>query len=367
MYLPATDTASLLAALRATPCAAGDGLLVLIAEATRIDLDALAQGLGSLPVPAVAARFPQVLAEGAAHAVGAAVATVPLAGAPVVARRGDEGTLIGLPADDLLDVQSALVFVDGLAPDVAWLLSELYAAMGGGCSFVGGGAGSLSLQQAPCLVTPAGAVQDAALVIPLRATLGVGVRHGWTHLAGPFLATRTNGTHIEELNWQPAAAVYRSVVEPTAQVSVEPEGFFQVAKGFPFGMQRPEGEPVVRDPIALRGDTLICVGEVPENTAMSVLRGEAGQLIAAAAEAAQASVAPSRAPSLALLVDCISRSIFLEDRFGEELDAIHQALAPRIEQVVGALTLGEIANPGDHLLEFFNKTCVVATVDREAP
>ncbi|EQD46615.1 hypothetical protein B1A_14553 [mine drainage metagenome] len=53
-------------------------------------------------------------------------------------------------------------------------------------------------------------------------------------------------------------------------------------------------------------------------------------------------------------MDCISRALFLEQDFRQELAVIHSP-AP----MLGALTIGEIANSGQDYLEFYNKTAVV--------
>ena len=55
------------------------------------------------------------------------------------------------------------------------------------------------------------------------------------------------------------------------------------------------------------------------------------------------------------LIDCISRALFLGDDFIDEIKAVSEANTP----MIGALSLGEIANNGREYLEFYNKTCVV--------
>ena len=59
-------------------------------------------------------------------------------------------------------------------------------------------------------------------------------------------------------------------------------------------------------------------------------------------------------------VDCISRVLFLEKDFKEELQSVN----PNNLSLVGALTLGEIANSGNDYLEFYNKTAVVGLMDK---
>jgi len=56
-----------------------------------------------------------------------------------------------------------------------------------------------------------------------------------------------------------------------------------------------------------------------------------------------------------LFIDCISRVLFLDDSFPLELQAVHERQLP----LIGALTIGEIANSGKDYLDFYNKTAVV--------
>ena len=60
-------------------------------------------------------------------------------------------------------------------------------------------------------------------------------------------------------------------------------------------------------------------------------------------------------------IDCISRYLFLDERFKEELEAISSAYAPNTI-LWGVLSLGEIANANEEGIEFYNKTCVVGTL-----
>ena len=56
-----------------------------------------------------------------------------------------------------------------------------------------------------------------------------------------------------------------------------------------------------------------------------------------------------------LAIDCISRVLFLGDYFFREIRAISRGDIP----MIGALTLGEIANSGSDFMQIYNKTCVV--------
>ena len=63
-----------------------------------------------------------------------------------------------------------------------------------------------------------------------------------------------------------------------------------------------------------------------------------------------------------IVVDCISRVLFLDKNFHQELTSIRQGIDIPNLLPEGILSLGEISFYGDELLEFFNKTTVVATL-----
>jgi len=265
---------------------------------------------------------------------------------------------------------TALILVDGLSPNISHFLRTVYHQLGNRVSYWGGGAGSLTLRPRPCVFTRNGVHQGAAILALSSLPSRLGVRHGWRELKGPFVATRSDRNVIIQLNWRNAFEVYRSTVEADAGVTVTPENFFAVASGYPFGIRKEGQEVVVRDPVAVaEGGRLVCVGDVPENAALSILKGEPRLLITAAGQAARDALldggsAPERPLRHCLLADCVSRGLFLAERFEEELQEIAEGLRHEAGgcETVGMLTLGEISSHGEGYLEFFNKTSVVAVV-----
>ena len=140
------------------------------------------------------------------------------------------------------------------------------------------------------------------------------------------------------------------------------DNFFEIAKGYPFGIVRSGDEHVIRDPLTVNENgELVCVGQVEENTLVSIMKGNKDSLIIAAEEAAIESMKKAINPKKAIIVDCISRILFLEEKFNLELDKITSVLRERspIISISGALTLGEISSYGNGYLEFYNKTVVV--------
>jgi hypothetical protein len=332
----------------------GIGVFAADGSLPRRALDRAVRGVAT---PVFGGVFPGVLYEGTR--VTDAVLVAGLGVEPsvtVVPGLSDPGASFSrdLPAT-VPDGGTAFVLVDAFATRVEEFVGDLFAAHGVTLSYLGGGAGSLDMEQRPCLVTDGGLVEDAAVVATVDAPTGVGVRHGWEEVAGPLRVTAADGRRVLELDGEPAFAIYRQIVEDDAGLSLDPGAFFDVAKRYPFGLSRLDGEMIVRDPFEVGdGGALTCFGNVPEDAFIHVLRGDERSLVEAAGRAHDE---VATGDEEVLLFDCISRVLYLEDAFERELDAVGGRDSPAL----GALTLGEIANDGEGHLDYYNKTAVVAT------
>ncbi|MBK1880261.1 FIST signal transduction protein [Pelagicoccus mobilis] len=264
---------------------------------------------------------------------------------------------------DLAKAKTLMVYVDGLSSRINALVEELFAVFGLEANYIGGGAGSLSFEKKPCVFTNDGLKADCAVIAFAELEAGIGVSHGWRELAGPFEVTEADRNKVVSLDWRPAQEVYQETVRSQAGASFEGVEFFEVSKGYPFGISKLGSEKIVRDPISLDEDgSIVCVGEVPTNAFVHVLAGDPESLIGAAGEALRRAEELFRGEPESrgiLLIDCISRLLFLGDRFRDELIA----MSPDGDvPVFGALTLGEIANNRKDYLEFYNKTAVVGVL-----
>ncbi|MFC4691313.1 FIST signal transduction protein [Dokdonia genika] len=257
---------------------------------------------------------------------------------------------------------SLFTYVDGLTSNISNYLSELYIKYGMNTNYLGGGAGSLTLEQKPCVFTSEGVFQDAAVIAFLKMSSKIGVRHGWNKIGGPFIVTKAEGNVIKEINWKNPFEVYKEVVEEHSGKKFTDTNFFDIAKGYPFGILKEDAECVVRDPLMLNdANEMVCVGELEDNMLVDILNGDKNSLIEAAQKATEDSLRQASAPKKAIIIDCISRILFLEDDFDLELNAITSTIKNKFPEVSigGALTLGEISSYGEGFLEFYNKTTVV--------
>lgn len=256
---------------------------------------------------------------------------------------------------------TCLTLVDGLSANIDHLLNHINDNLGHITHFIGGGAGSLTLKQQKCLFCNEGFFQDAAIVCPIQQQSKLGVRHGWEKLYGPVVATRTEGTTIYELNWQPAFQVYKEVIEADLGKSIDANNFFSIAKAYPFGIYRENREDIIRDPLSVgENDSIICIGEVPAHAVLNIMKSNPDKLALAAGKAVDdCQEAENIVPTQTLVVDCISRALFLEHHFSKEVDAIRNQLPDGAQNIEGILSLGEISSVHKGLLEFYNKTVVV--------
>jgi hypothetical protein len=264
-----------------------------------------------------------------------------------------------------LQNKTMFVFVDGLSQHVSALMESIFDCCGLFPNYIGGGAGILT-ERKPCVFTGEGLLKEAAVFALTDIKSGIGVAHGCKPVAGPMRVTEADRNTIISLNWRPAFEVYRETVEEIAGKSFDDTDFFHLAKGFPFGIVKMAEEMVVRAPVLLDGNSMICGGEVPLNSCVYILKGEKDSLIAGAAKARQLAersyrqaVKGKEGKSLiTFFMDCIYRVFLLHPDFNEEQEAVYKGYP-----LLGALTIGEIANTGKNYIEYYNMTSVIGLLE----
>lgn len=371
MYVASTKIPDLLSAIEALEPQTGETIMLLFAEQKHPDIPTLIDALNARSISVFGGLFPGLVYGNSRMNEGCILKKFKFTMPPFIVRDISTAEFSGMigaggiaPAPQK---RTALMLIDGLTSGIYQFLEALNDIFGMDANFLGAGAGSMSLKQQPCVFNNEGFFQDAAVVCIIEKTAQLGVRHGWNKIAGPMVATKTNGNSIIQLNWKNAFAVYKGVVEADSGRAIGQENFFDISQAYPFGIFREKEDDIVRDPIAVNDDgEIICIGEVPANTVLYILKGDQQTLI----EAAHGAIADCKNGKDTLIdaedtlvVDCISRTLFLDTHFSVELDAIRQQLSILREEQEpqGVLSLGEISSYGAGLLELFNKTIVVGT------
>ncbi len=337
------------------------GILLMVASGNAFPASALDPLLKHANKPIFGGIFPSVMWEGEQYGTGAVMMGLSCEVRWAVLDDLQQGSLEAslqeaLALDDGAR-ETLFTFVDGCSSQINKLIAALFNQYGLELNYIGGGCGTASFESMPCVITPAGVLQDAAVLALAGCHSGVGVAHGWQSISGAFKVTEADGNRIISLDWIPAFEVYRQVVESHAGASFAGSSFRDLAKAYPFGIAKLGKEMVIRDPVQCIDGSLLCVGEVRRGAYVHVMHGKAAELIQAARQASELALASfgHTSPSAMLFVNCVSRSLFLGPDFSQEMAAVRQSGLP----MMGALTLGEIANSGQDYLELFNKTSVV--------
>ncbi len=252
--------------------------------------------------------------------------------------------------------KSFFIFIDCLINEKSTLFDGLYNNFGTIPKYIGGGTGSLDFKSFPTIFSNKGILENVAMVAVMELEASIGVAHGWEAITEPLKVTEASGNKIISINWRPAMEVYREVLEKHAGKELNFDDFLATAKCYPFGISKLDNEMVVRDPYQEEDGIIYTLDNIEQGSHVAILYGNIESLIEGAEKAYKmAFKEKNKQPSSeVLLIDCISRVLFMNEEFDKEMEN----LDPN-KNSFGALTLGEIANNGDSYLEVFNKTAVV--------
>lgn len=375
LFVEDLDGGALEAAL-ATWRAARPGLavLMLLPEAERARLPALQARFRAAGVPLLGGVFPALVVGGGFATRGAWLLRLderPFAalyrgvpadagGQAVVAARLAADLAPHLAGDEELTL---LLLCDAMNPSVGTLLDELYLRLADRVHYTGANAGSETFRPIPCLFDGAEAVEGGLLAVLLRRDRGAVLEHGYPVPAHLTTATSTAGNRIVQIDWRPAFEVYRELARAAYGVEIDRENFYRYAVHFPFGVVRANGVILVRIPVALEEDgSLFCVGEVPANSVLTLLKApEVDTALTADAllDGLRRRGAPPEAADL-LLFYCAGRRLHLgpEAAVAEVAELRRRSGAARL---AGALSLGEIGSSYQWAYPLFHNAALVAS------
>ncbi|UMB54400.1 FIST C-terminal domain-containing protein [Lutibacter sp. A64] len=252
---------------------------------------------------------------------------------------------------------SLFVFYDALSENKSNFIETLFNFFGVNPTYIGGGAGSLNFNSFPCIISNKGLHKNAAIIGWSKTKIAIGATHGWRSISTPLKVTKTNKNEIIDINWKPAFEIYKEIVELHSNKIFNTTNFFEIAKSYPLGISKIDAEKVVRDPYKTLDNKLYLIDKVNEGEYIEVLNGNTESLINSAISATEKAFLNSNKKEIKTIfcLDCISRSLYMEDNFDLELNAVEQKALTS-----GILSIGEIANSGESVLEIFNKTIVIA-------
>ncbi|HEY9856446.1 MAG TPA: FIST C-terminal domain-containing protein, partial [Stenomitos sp.] len=277
--------------------------------------------------------FPQLLHEGRVRDAGVLLLKVTDAPPPLLIEdlsreEAAERTCAALAAyveEQLHEDQDASLFCvfDALVPNIATHLDGWYLRLADRIRYFGVNAGNERFVPEPCLFDGDRFVADGLLVQLLPDHPGACLEHGYGVPPHAITATSATGNRIVQIDWRPALDVYRELMQDEYQVTIDRGNFYSQAVHFPFGILRADGEVLVRIPVALGDEgAIICVGEIPPNSVLTLLDARAGTQQAAAALARDLRELGLPPRQDLLLFYCAGRRMHVGDGLEDELAAV---------------------------------------------
>lgn len=346
----------------------GLAVLALVCEKERANLAVLQQVTAQAGVPLVGAIVPGVIADARITRDGLLLLACEdswprqLIRLESAAGRSADAAVQALAdlADSGLpggEAASLLMFIDAMVPDTASMLDRLYLEIGDQVHYAGSSVGSETFQPIPCVFDNEVILQDAMLALLVPRHPGAALAHSYQADETLRVATATHGNRIRQIDGRPAFTVYQEMMARTYGIELTRENFYQYAVHFPFALNRAQGEPLVRIPVMAGDDgSVFCVGEVPQNALLGVVRA----IAPGSSETVQALAGWARGQhaSSLLVLYCAGRCMHLnEENAARELVLLSSAVAPT--PVLGILSLGEIAGMGESYPAFHNATLVI--------
>lgn len=343
-------------------------LLILASESDSWcseEVDAL---LTNLKIPILGGVFPFIIFEGNQLSNGTLIIGLNVSTNVFVVENLSHGkcnieSQLEILSPQIASERHLMTIVDGLTSNIQRFTEGLYEITGYHSVSFGGGAGTLDFVQKPCLFTNQGMLFDAAIIAAIPTPFRLEVSHGWEIAAGPFLVTRSEGNVLEKLDYKPALDVYQTHVVKNTEQPFDLSSFYDIAKGYPLGIENLEGDILVRAPLSEDKKSLICLGEIPENSIVYLLKGVRKNLIAASGESAKLAYKANKSThendTSVVVFDCISRPLFLGDDFCKELSIIKENVNNH-SHIFGALSIGEIGSSNNGPIDWLNKSTAIA-------
>jgi hypothetical protein len=259
---------------------------------------------------------------------------------------------------------TTILLTDGLVPTGERLVGELYEQRVQSGQIVGGAAGDEGRFAATSVGAAGRSGADAAAALHVfgAAPWGVGVDHGLRSTTKPMRVTKAEGNVVHEIEGQPAFAVYeKHAAERRVRLDRSNAGAYLIANEL--GVHIFDRISRARAPLSVGSDgSLVCAGDIPRGSMVSILDGEPARMVAAArgaAESARAQLGKREAAGV-LLFDCVCRGMILKKEFDREVEAVQSVF--RDLPIAGFLTYGEIARSNEKLDGWHNATAVVVAI-----
>ena len=149
--------------------AENENLLILAGEKSGLDYSKLQSTFAQKAQPFWGGFFPSIIGDSEQSAESVLVLKLPMSADPILVSMEAEKSIEeqGWFQNKQNETGALMVLVDGLSARVEAFLYQLQSMFPADLPILGGGAGSLTLEQAPCLFDQNGIQQNVALLAPI--------------------------------------------------------------------------------------------------------------------------------------------------------------------------------------------------------
>ena len=248
---------------------------------------------------------------------------------------------------------------NALTPGISRYVDEMYLALSDQVNYAGVNAGSETFQPMDCIFTEEICSPTGVLCLLLPEQIHFSLEHGFEPPSEVITATATEGDRIMNIDWEPAFHAYQELVRNHFGVTLTRENFYQYGSHFPLGILQANNHLIVRIPVGITEDQAIqCVGDVPANTPLVLLRGHyenCHQCAELLTENLDENQVEKNKPLLTFY--CAGRKMFLGKKSEEELAHLLKNSGASI--LIGALSLGEIGSRKQWEYPLFHNTAIL--------
>ncbi len=347
------------------------GVLALVPEGEQTRIRQIQAAANQHSLPLTGALFPALLTEAGFHQSGITLLrfdTCPpcllLEGLADQAPSASSDQIVEFATNQLSRQPShgqptLFLIFDGLLANIGTLLHALYQKLEHRVRYAGVNAGSESFQPTLCLFDNTRHVKSACIAFMIPATQHVVVEHAYPVSKALFRATSTDGNRIDQINGQPALAVYQALLKDEYRVELTPENFYQHAVHYPFGLITAL-DVLVRIPVGLTDDGAIhCVGEIPANSVLRLLH--APELAESQCVEQIAAQLPRTEQPLVIFY-CAGRRMHFGTAASQELHKL--VIASQSTALLGALSLGEIGTDKEVGMPVFHNAALLCLANK---
>lgn len=263
--------------------------------------------------------------------------------------------------DSCDECHTYMVFADGLDNHINSKLEKIFSNTPENAVMFGAGCGKTTMINKNIIYNGKRFTQNAIISLKSPKKCAIGVNHGYIAKKDFFVITEASETTIKCIDGQDAFSYYKNYIKKNFDLEVTQENLFFIGLKHPFMFACTYGEKIVRIPTTTDGKVLHMVGEINQDTIASIGTINDKDLVDAALKSiAIAKEGVIGKPSFCIVYSCLGREKYSHENFVKELEAISEACSN--VDVIGALSIGEIANTSQFNLEFYNSTCVVGVM-----